>query len=239
MSETHGDREGEAPLFDRTPELSADYERGPRWFIPGYDASHAISAVLLRDRIGDAGRILVVGAGGGVELSVFARECPGWRFVGVDPSAEMIALARRKLDAAGAGARAEFVQGQVEDAPRERFDAATAFLALHFVPDDGRRLRALREIHSRLAPGAPLLLIDGCTERGTERFEEDLRLYAAFALRSGAPRETVERAVQMQREGVVHPVPHAREEALLREAGFREARSFYQGLWIFGWIATA
>jgi len=234
-----GDSRGEAPLFDRTPELTANYERGPRWFIPGYDASHAMAAVLLRDRIGDAGRILVVGAGGGVELSVFARESPGWTFVGVDPSAEMIAAARRKLEAADAVARAEFVQGQVEDAPRERFDAATAFLALHFIPDDGGRLRALREIHARLVPGAPFLLINGCAERGGERFEEDLRIYAAFALRGGAPRELVERAAEMQRSSDVHPVPPEREEALLAEAGFQDARSFYQGLRTFGWIATA
>ena len=39
--------------------------------------------------------------------------------------------------------------------PREAFDAATGFLALHLVPDDGVRLRALREIHARLKRGAP------------------------------------------------------------------------------------
>jgi tRNA (cmo5U34)-methyltransferase len=71
--------------FDRNPALSDNYERAPRWFIPGYDASHAMAAVLLRDRVSEHGQILVVGAGGGVELSVFARECQGWTFTGVDP----------------------------------------------------------------------------------------------------------------------------------------------------------
>src|SRR5208337_2521476 len=70
--------------FDRDRTLSGNYEQAPRWFIPGYDASHAMAAVLLRDRIGERGRILVVGAGGGVELSVLARECQGWTFTGVD-----------------------------------------------------------------------------------------------------------------------------------------------------------
>ena len=45
--------------FDRNPALSNNYEEAPRWFIPGYDTSHAMAAVLLRDRIGDRGRILV------------------------------------------------------------------------------------------------------------------------------------------------------------------------------------
>jgi hypothetical protein len=40
--------DAEGALFDRNRALSASYEQGPRWFIPGYDASHAMAAVLLR-----------------------------------------------------------------------------------------------------------------------------------------------------------------------------------------------
>jgi tRNA (cmo5U34)-methyltransferase len=125
--------------FDRNPALSNNYEQGPRWFIPGYDASHAMAAVLLRDRIGERGRILVIGAGGGVELSVFARECAGWTFTGIDPSVEMLRQAKVKVETAGAANRVTWVQGTVENSPRELFDAATAFLMLAFVSDDGRR----------------------------------------------------------------------------------------------------
>jgi tRNA (cmo5U34)-methyltransferase len=230
--------DAEDALFDQNRSLSVNYEQGPRWFIPGYDASHVMAAVLLRDRIGDRGRILVIGAGGGVELSLLAAECDGWSFVGVDPSREMLEQARRKVEAAAASARVSFVQGHVEDAPRERFDAATAFLCLNFIPDDGRRLDALREIHSRLVPGGPFLMINGCTDMKTARFDEDLRLYAAFARRSGAPAEMVEGAVRMQRE-TLHSVPRDREEALLEQAGFQDLRLFYCGLWIHGWVARA
>src|SRR5260370_11731772 len=173
--------------FDRSPTLSGNYEQAPRWFIPGYDASHAMAAVLLRDRIGERGRILVVGAGGGVELSVFARECQDWTFTGVDPSVEMLRQAKTKVEAAGAAARVSWFQGAVENSPREPFDAATAFLCLNFVPDDGHRLGTLREIHARLKPGAPFLMIVGCTDKNSARFEDDLRVYAAFPRRSGAP----------------------------------------------------
>lgn len=228
----------DSPLFDRNPALSDDYEQGPRWFIPGYDASHAMAAVLLRDRLGEQGRILVVGAGGGVELAVFAQECAGWRFTAVDPSAEMLERAKRKLAALGAGERVSWIQGTVEAAPREAFDAATAFLALHFVPDDGQRLAALREIHARLAPGAPFLVIDGCSDPRAPSFEEDLRLYAASARRNGAPAERVAGAVKMLHENVAF-VSREREEALLREAGFRSARLFYVALWVHGWLALA
>jgi tRNA (cmo5U34)-methyltransferase len=63
--------------------------------------SHAMAAVLLRDRIGGGGRILVAGAGDGLELSVFARECEGWTSTGIDPSAEMLRQAKAKMEAVG------------------------------------------------------------------------------------------------------------------------------------------
>jgi len=224
--------------FDRNTALSTNYEQAPRWFIPGYDTSHAMAAVLLRDSIGERGRILVVGAGGGVELSVFARECAGWNFTAVDPSAEMLGQAKAKIEAAGAADRVSWVQGGVDNSPGEPCDAATAFLCLNFVPDDGRRLGTLREIHARLRPGAPFLMINGCTDKNSARFEDHLRVYAAFARRNGAPAAMVEGAVRMQRESLFS-VPPEREEALLAQAGFGDLRLFYAGLWIFGWIARA
>jgi tRNA (cmo5U34)-methyltransferase len=213
-------------------------ERGPRWFIPGYDASHAMAAVLLTDRIGPSGRILVVGAGGGVELSVFAQESTGWHFTAVDPSPDMLAGAKRAVAAAGATDRVSFAEGYVDDVAETGFDAATALLALHFVPDDGRRLRTMQEIHARLKPGGAFLLINGCADTRSPTHDEDVRLYAAFARRSGAPSDLVEMAVEMLKTSVFM-LPPEREEALLCEAGFREARRFYAAFWFKGWIARA
>jgi tRNA (cmo5U34)-methyltransferase len=224
--------------FDRNPALSDNYERAPRWFVPGYDTSHAIAAVLLRDRIGEHGRILVLGAGGGVELSVFAGECKGWTFTAVDPSVEMLKRARAKIEAIGALERVSWFQGTVENSPHELLDGGTAFLALSFIPDDGQRLDTLREIHARLKPGAPFLMINGCTDKNGARFEDDLRVYAALARRAGAPAEMIEGALRMQRE-TLHPVLREREEQILAEAGFNEIEIFYAGLMVFGWIARA
>jgi tRNA (cmo5U34)-methyltransferase len=224
--------------FDLNPALTDNYDRAPRWFIPGYDASHGMAAVLLRDRIGENGRILVVGAGGGIELSVLAREASGWTFTGVDPSVEMLSHARRKVEEIGAADRVSLIRGTAENAPRETFDAATAFLALHFVPDDGARLRSLREIRARLMRDAPFLMINGCADMKAPRFEDDQRLYAAFARRNGAPAEIIDAAVRMQRESV-YLLPPEREEELLADAGFRDVRLFYVGIWVFGWITSA
>ena len=54
-----------------------------------------MAAILLAERAGDTAEILILGAGGGLELRAFADWQPGWRFTGVDPSAEMLALAAK------------------------------------------------------------------------------------------------------------------------------------------------
>ena len=74
-------------------------------------------------------------------------------------------------------------------------------------------------------------MIGGCSEKNSARFEDDLRVYAAFAHRNGAPPDVVQRAVRMQRESVYYRPPE-RGVALLEEAGFADIRLCYVGLWV-------
>lgn len=53
--------------------------------------------LLLAERAPATARVLVVGAGGGLELKAFAEAQPDWRFEGFDPSAEMLGLANNTL----------------------------------------------------------------------------------------------------------------------------------------------
>jgi tRNA (cmo5U34)-methyltransferase len=224
--------------FDKNPELSEDYERGPEMFIPGYHASHAMAVTLLQDTIGELGSVLVLGAGGGVELCALAQGSPEWTFVGVDPSTQMLDQAGQKLRARGLEARVHLIHGYIPDAPEGPFDAATCFLALHFIPDDGERLAALKHIRRRLVPGAPFLMINGSVDKTSPRFARQLRWYGAFARRNGAPEDKIATFTQGVRDEV-HFLSPWREEALLREAGFIDVELFYVGLMIRGWIAMA
>ncbi|WP_044245912.1 class I SAM-dependent methyltransferase [Chondromyces apiculatus] len=227
------------PFEFNSRETAARYEdEGPRRFVPGYDVSHAMAATLLRDRLRDSGRILVLGAGGGVELSVFAKASPGWTFVGVDPSEQMLAQAADKLRAAHLDDRVQLVKGYVPDAPEDPFDAATCFLTFGFIADDGTRLDVLRHIRRRLTAGASFLLIDFCADKNSPAFEAQLRLYGAFARMNGAPADLVAQAARGMRD-VMHIVTPAREEALLQEAGFDDVTLFYRAFQVHGWIARA
>ncbi|HAH10595.1 MAG TPA: class I SAM-dependent methyltransferase [Alphaproteobacteria bacterium] len=224
--------------FDNQPDLVANYERGPRWFIPGYDAIHTMAAALLRNRIGQTGRILVLGAGGGFEITAMARH-GAWHFTGVDPSEQMLALARRILARDGVPAsRFELISGYIPDAPRGAFDAATCFLTMHFVKDDGAKAQAFQHIHACLRPGAPFLFVDGCADMASPNFARQLADYAEFARLQGAPEDIITMALEMNRSSL-NFVTAERNLALMSDAGFSDITLFTAGTLFRGWIARA
>ena len=167
------------------PEWAANYLRqGPPAFMPGHGGMLQMAAVLLNERVPEDGLVLVVGAGGGLEIRYLSGFAAGWRFVGVDPSASMLNLARATAGPV-AGDRMSLIEGKVEDVPNGPFDAATCMLVMGLIPDDGSKLMTLKGVHQRLKPGAPFILVDQCMNRSASDFELRLSRYAAFALASG------------------------------------------------------
>ncbi|HEU4753629.1 MAG TPA: methyltransferase, partial [Armatimonadota bacterium] len=222
--------------FFGDPERAARYAEGPRRVIPGFDTLHRMIAQLLEERVGAAARVLVLGAGGGLELCSFAAAQPGWSFTGVDPSRPMLEQARAVLG--DRARRVEFVDGFISDAPPGPFDAATCLLTLHLIPDDGRKLETLRGIHERLTPGAPFAVVDNCIDTAAPDAEQQLQRYARFAIESGLEAEQMEKWKEVAKStlGLIGP---AREEEILAEAGFTGTELFFAGLSWRGWITYA
>lgn len=71
--------------------------------------------ILLAVHVPADSQVLVLGAGGGQELTEFARNHPEWRFTGVDPSPAMLDLARQTMGPMTD--RAHLIQGYIADAP--------------------------------------------------------------------------------------------------------------------------
>lgn len=194
-----------------------------------------MAALLVAERAPDHARVLVVGAGGGVELKVFAQMHPSWHFVGVDPSRPMLELADTTLGPLAA--RVLFHHGYVETAPAGPFDAATCLLTMHFV-DVEDRLRTLKEIRRRLVPGAPFVMAHMSFPQDGADKELWLSRYVAFAICSGVDQENARNAASAisSRLSILRP---SDEEALLADAGFASAALFYAGLAFRGWVAHA
>jgi len=217
------------------PEQVARYADGPPRFVPGFADLHRMTAILLAEHAPADARVLVVGAGGGLELRALAQAREDWRFVGVDPSAEMLKLAAETLGPLAP--RAELIEGYVDDAPAGPFDGATCLLTLHFL-DTVERRRTAAEIHRRLKPGAPLVAVHASFPQGSGEREQWLARYAAFAVSHGVE---AERAATMRRTVAANTCMLSPETdaAILREAGFRDVTGFYAAFTWRGWVAYA
>ena len=217
------------------PDVVARFTDGPRRFVPGLDGLHRMTGVLLAERAPDHAKVLVLGAGGGLELSALAEAHPSWSFVGVDPSPLMLRLAERTLGSDMS--RVELVEGYIHHAPAGPFDAATCLLTLHFL-SAAERLRTVRAIHDRLRPGAPFVAAHGCLPQQPAQRALWLDRYAGYAVASGTDPGQA-RTMRATVDASVNMLSPAEDETLLRDGGFRDASLFYTAFTWHGWIGHA
>lgn len=217
------------------PEAIAHYAEGPPRFVPGFADMQKMAAVLLAERAPADARVLVLGAGGGLELKAFAQAYPGWTFDGVDPAPAMLRLAERTLGPLAS--RVRLHEGYIDDAPEGPFDAATCLLTLHFL-ERAERIRTLVEIRRRLKPGAPFVVAHSSFPQADGERARWLSRYAAFAVAQGFDPEKAEttRAAVDANLNLFSP---AEDEAMLREAGFSDVTPFYAAFSWRGWVAYA
>ncbi|MBM7326120.1 class I SAM-dependent methyltransferase [Agrobacterium sp. S2] len=200
--------------------------------VPGLADLHKMATVLLEEQASSAPHILVVGAGGGMEIKTMAQSRPNWRFLGVDPSAPMLDIARQTTSLYAD--RVEYLLGTVDLAPRIPFDGATCLLTLHFLGMDAR-LQLLRGIRDRLRPGSALVVAHHTAP------EDDAKTWlarsVAFARGSGSRTEQVRTSskAMADRLPLLSPVE---EVASFQDAGFSNPTLFYAGLSFRGWVMT-
>jgi tRNA (cmo5U34)-methyltransferase len=226
-----------AAKFD--PARAHEYAEQSRIALAGYDACHELAACMLASMIGapDA-RILVVGAGGtGQEMLVCGALEPGWRFTAVDPSAPMLALALANVEAAGYGARTQFIDDTVDALPVDAvYDGATLIGVLHHLPGDAAKAALLDAIARRLKPGAPLVVAGNY-----RRYAEHPRLLDGWQQRwrmKGATPDAVRQQLAKILQGADPPDSEETVHRLLADAGFDAPLRFFASLFWGAWIAA-
>jgi tRNA (cmo5U34)-methyltransferase len=232
---SHDDGDMPQEIFSDAEFLSAYADQQPRR-VPDYHAMHRMAAVLIAERVHHDAAVLVLGAGGGLELKAFAEANSGWSFYGVDPSADMLTMAGKTLGALAS--RVRFTQGHIDDAPVGPFDAATSLPTLQFL-DREERCRTATRVRHRLKPGAPFVVAHfSVPYDGADELAQWLSRYVEFSVVSGVPRadaETARAAIHEQ----LHFLTPDEDRTVLQEAGFTGITNFYTALTFRGWVAYA
>lgn len=170
-----------------------------------------------------------------MELKAFAELDPGWHFVGIDPSAEMLELATRTLG--HLASQVELVNGYIDACPEAAFDGATCLLTLHFLSME-ERLRTLIELKRRLKPGAPLVIAHHSVPDAADEKLRWFHRYAAFTTSNGAAAASAETMANRMAAQLPTLSPES-EVDLLQQAGFKRPSLFYAAFTFRGWVAYA
>lgn len=222
-----------ANIFNQ--EMADAYDRRNSALAPISDGLHFLLRLVLADLPADA-RLLCVGVGTGAEILSLARVYPGWSFVGVDPSDEMLAVARRRLEQAGVVERCELVRGYAQDVPHDGFDAAVSLLVAHFIKREDRRA-FYTAIRDRLKPGGRFASAEISGDLDAPEFPAMLEDWKRIQVLMGATPESLAKLSGMMRD-VLGVLPPAETEAMWEAAGFRKPVPFFQAFMIRGWHAV-
>ena len=221
--------------FNFDGDYGESYEALARQVIPGYSTFFPMFAALIEPDLPPGGRVLVVGAGTGIELVTLKRVRHDLRVHGVDPSGQMLEIAQRRVAEAGVDEGVTFQLGYAADVATEPlFDAATLVNVLHFVPDDGSKAALLDDIAQRLKPGGMFVFFDLHGGAGSEEHERYLSAWRRYWTIRGMTGDEKRRFDARIREGI-HFAPASRVVELARQAGLTEPRRFYQSLLYGGW----
>lgn len=222
---------------ERFSKGAAAYDERIRKLFPFYETIHPAINAILRGLLGRESELLIVAAGTGAEILELGKANAGWRFLGVDPAQPMLDLAKEKIQAAGLADRVTLFRGYIDDLSTDKlYDGATAAMVLHFIPDDGGKLKLLCGVAKRIKSGAPLVLMDAhgdLSAPGSNLFVEAWKHQQNLA---GMKWEEVESGMK-ERMKTYHCVSPVRLEQLLADAGFHRVQHFFQNFMVGGWIA--
>ncbi|OAS16401.1 class I SAM-dependent methyltransferase [Paenibacillus oryzisoli] len=222
-------------------EMAHHYETNARISIPSYDALFGMVQSYFRAELnGEVGSVLVIGAGGGNELTAWGPTNPAWTFTGVDISEDMLKIAKFKTNQLGLSSRVNLIHGTIHDVPEVDavFDVASCILVLHFIDKVQEKRELLKGIHSRLKPGAPFVLVTAYGDRDGSELKDRLHVWRSFWLDAGKSPTTVN---EMVKTGImkISFMPEEQIEELLQDSGFTHITKFFVTGLFGGWMCHA
>ena len=220
----------ELAKFDN--ERAASYDERIAMSIPNYDYLMSSMPRYLSKFVGKSSevKILVAGCGTGNEMEQFLLHDEKWNVTGIDPSPDMVGIARKKLRLYK---NQKLIVGRVKGLPDGlKYDAATLSLVLHFLPDNGAKANLLKSIAQRLAKGAPLIVVDMFGEK--DEIWQKLQLLSEILPEEFDAKTKKEMSQRILEE--INYIPEERFKELLQIAGFSEPLRYHQSLMYGAWV---
>jgi demethylmenaquinone methyltransferase/2-methoxy-6-polyprenyl-1,4-benzoquinol methylase len=208
---------GSGAMFDK---IAARYDTMNRVLSFGLDRGwrrRTVRALALA--LGDRPRVLDLATGTGDLAIDIARMHPGAQVIGLDPSDQMLAVARKKLARRKLTDRVTLVSGDAQHLPYRdgEMDAVTIAFGIRNVPD---RLLALGEMARVVRPGGRVAVLElGEPRRGV--LARAARIHTRHVVpRLGALLSGAREYRYLQRSIAAFP-PSAEFAALMERAGLR------------------
>jgi tRNA (cmo5U34)-methyltransferase len=221
----------------------SSYDLVVQQLIPGYASLARLSVALLAASplaASPGAAVLVAGCGTGAELLEARGQRPDWQLTAIDPAAEMLVVARRRLEQGGPdgppGARPaiRWRQSTVEDLDAQAaFDGALSVLVLQSLADDGSKLAFLTALARSLKPGGQLVLVDLMRSERSPLQAQVEQAWLSFQAASGL--KAAAEAFDALSHGL-HPIGLARLTALVNAAGFSDPALIFKALAVEGFL---
>lgn len=174
--------------------------------------------------------LLVVGCGTGNEIEGFIKAPKQWKITGIDPSPDMIKQATEKLQKFD---NVSLVEGLITDLHIEKkYDVATLLLVLHFLEDNGSKLKILKDIAARLVSGASFVMLDITGDKNQMKQNSKVLKYL---LPDGLDEKQIDNRLN-RIEDKLFPVSEKRLSELCEKAGFEKPLRFFQSTIYMGWL---
>lgn len=214
-------------LFEN--ERAANYNQFVETWIPNYYYFLDLLPKLLIKA--SPKELLVVGCGTGNEIERFVETAHQWKITGIDPSPEMMKQARDKLQACE---NVTLIEGLVSElSVDKKYSAATLLLVLHFMDDNGSKLKLLKDIGDRLLSGGAFIMLDITGDKN--QISQNLSVLR-FLLPDALDEEEINSRLN-RIENKLFAVSEQRLSELLQEAGFEPPLRFFQSSIYMGWLA--
>lgn len=216
------------------PKVVEHYDHHIRQLIPGYELVHLQLQAILKTRLQDNAKILIVGCGTGYELSYLLEQFPKASFVAIDPSLEMLEKAKKNIHNQTQLERIEFLHVDTSGLTsfQSYFDVALSILVAHFVPSEEKQT-FINDIAQSLQNCGICIHFD--LMRMSDEVE---KLELKYLTESLGLAEAQSTAMLARMQDDFYLISPSELEALYRNAGFDKSKIFTQILNFYGFIAT-